>query len=691
MHPTYALAMRAAKSGSARARPWYLYPRNDAEVVRRLAATFAATSSYHQDRLRDSAAALWLYLADKYGDMERRPGWLSDDRYVGWWGEGWYRNGPRSNMVKLNVDALTAWLFADPPRLEVRSNGAPFELRRAVEDRSLALDATVNETDAKIALMDIGRDGWLTGFGAGLPLVRQNRVEYRRLLASQLWWDPTETTAGKQPWSIVLCELRDRWDLCGWYEGLDREHLELSKQRQRTALQRLERLAPTACESLYDRDAYQTPHEWQLQQDGAWNGADQVLVVHAWRRSRTTDSDQADGRYVMLAAGPSMAEPVLLCDLPYLWADLPVCWWAPYPDPSGGLTGIGISHVLRSHQRSKDKSDAIQQRNVDTFGHTKVLVDAMGPSAEESVLQEYFDLGITVVSVAGMQAPQVVQPPVMSEGQLAWSREIERRAANDSGVPAVIQSGQTTRGAGAPAVAMVEEASLGTDRLSDAYSRWQRFRIRVGTCTLEAIEDALALDQDFEVSFQTSDGRPYTRNWSQIHRLNETWQVSVETAGAVAPTRNGRMLKILDWTSKGILDPRIANEMFLRTPDARSGAELQRAPVELILDQLDELVASDGDHDRAMAITLDQDLEQACYWSNLYINQAMGQRAEFATVERLRSYYAQAESLRDQKRADEAAKQAEIQAAAATGAAPAGAGPGMPALGPEVTGTAWQQ
>lgn len=689
MEPTYALAARATKAASSRPRPWYLYPRNDADVVRRLAATFASTGAYHQDRLMDAAAALWLYLADKYGDMERRPGFLSDARYVGWWGENWYRQGPRSNMVKLNVDALTAWLFADPPRLEVRSNGAPFELRRAVEDRSLALDSTVNETEAKIALMDIGRDGWLSGFGAGLPMVRQNRVEYRRLLANQLWWDPTETTAGKQPWSIVLCELRDRWDLCGWYEELDRDHLDLSKAKQRIKLQQLERLAPTACESLYDREAYQTPHEWQLQQDGAYNGADQVLVIHAWRRSRSTEEDQADGRYVMLAAGPSMAEPILLCDLPYLWADLPVCWWAPYPDPSGGLTGIGIAHVLRSHQRSKDKSDAIQQRNVDTFGHTKVLVDSMTPSSDESVLQEYFDQGITIVNVPGMQAPVAVPPPVMNEGQLAWSRELERRAQNDSGVPAVIQSGQTTRGAGAPAVAMVEEASLGTDRLSDAYSRWQRFRIRVGTCTLEAIDDALKLDQDFEVSFQTTDGRPYTRNWSKIHRLNETWQVSVETAGAVAPTRNGRMLKILDWTSKGILDPRIANEMFLRTPDARSGAELQRAPVELILDQLDELVAVDGDHERAMAITLDQDLEQACYWSQLYINQAMGQRAEFETVERLRAYYAQAESLRDQKRADEAAKQAEIQAAA-TSAVGGGAAAG-PALGPEITGTAWAQ
>lgn len=649
VEPTYKLVQRAAALGGARPRPWYLYSRNTAEVARRLSDAFASSSTYHQKRLCDAAASLWLYLADKYDSVERRPQFLDRSEYVDWWGENWYRSGPRSNLVKLRVDALTAWLFADPPRLEVKSLGAPFELRREVEDRSLALDATVNEVDALISLMETGRDGWLSGWGACLPVVRADRVEYKRLLASQVWWDPVE---GANPWSIAVCELRDRWDLCGWYEGLDRERLDLSRRDHRANVASLERAPASETDCLYGAEAYQTPHEWMLRLDGARNAGDQVMVIHAWRRSRTSDPERADGRYVMVACAPGLADPILLCDMPYLWADLPVCWWSPYPDPSGGVTGIGMAHVLRRHQKSLDHSDSVQQEHVDRLGWTKVAVDDFGASGEEAAIQEFADQAITIMRLRGLQTPVVMQPPAINEAHFRWSREIERRADVDSGVPAVIQSGMTQRGAGAPAVAMVEEASLGTDRLSDAYRRWQRMRIRVGARTLEEIEDALALDQDFSVSFNGADGRPYTRCWAEIHRLNERYSVGIETAGALGNTRQGRVLRALDLASKGLLDPEVAQAMLVRSPDMRAGAELQRAGVELVIDQLDELVKPTGEHDRALALTKDQDLAAAVYYARAYINLARQQRADFDTVERLRTYFATAEALADELQAE---------------------------------------
>jgi hypothetical protein len=650
VEPTYQLVARAAALGNARYRPWYLYPRNGVEVVKRLSEAFAASSTYHTARLRDSAAAFWLYLADKYDGLQKRPQFLDKPEYVDWWGKDWYRTGPRSNLVKLRVDALTAWLFADPPRLEVKSLGAPFELRRAVEDRSLALDSTVNEIEALISLMETGRDGWLTGWGACLPVVRSDRMEYKRLLASQVWWDPTE---GSSPWSMIICELRDRWDLCSWYEGLDRERLSLSQKNHRNKVGCIERASASSSDSLYGAEAYMTPHEWMLRMDGACNAGDQVLVVHAWRRSRTGDRDRADGRYVMAAAGPGMSDPVLLCDMPYLWADLPVCWWSPYPDPSGGITGVGISHVLKRHQKSLDHSDSVQQDHVDTLGWTKVAVDDYGASGEEASVQEFAEQQITLLRLRGLQTPVVMQVPAINESHLRWSREIERRADVDSGVPAVIQSGQTQRGAGAPAVAMVEEASLGTDRLSDAYRRWQRMRVRVGTRTLEEIEDALVLDHGFEVSFNGNDGRPYTRNWGDLHRLNERYSVGVETAGALGNTRQGRVLRALDLAAKGLLDPQIASALLTRSPDMRAGTEMQRAGVELVIDQLDELVKPDGAHEAAGAITKEQDLLAAVYFGRAYINLARQQQAEFSTIERLRTYFATAESLLAEQRQGE--------------------------------------
>jgi hypothetical protein len=651
MPRTYELAKRAASRTS---RPWWLYPRNAADVSIRLQQVFGATSRFHERRLQDAAASLWLYEADKYrgGTV---PNFVRSAEYCEWWGEDWYKGNARSNLVKLNTDSATAALFSDQPRLQVRSNGAPFELRDLVEDRSLALDATVDSDPAQRVLQDCGRDGWLGGWGSVLPMQGRDRIVYKRLQAHQCWWDPVDAQDG-DPWAFCVAEIRDRTDLLAWYDGLDVGRLGLPQNQHRAKLRAIEEIPACGGDWLYGRSAYETPYQWAMQREGTTAESDHVLVLHAWRRSTTSDPERADGRYVMLVGGEKFAGPLLLVDMPYMWTRLPVCWWSPYPAPSGGITGIGFAHILRGHQRALDHSDAEGQNNIDQLGYTKILVDAKSASSNKRVLQEFADPSISVVAVPNLQAPIVVQPQAVHEGHLSWSREMRSRAAEDSGLPGVIQSGQTQRGAGASAVSMVEESDRATDRLSDTYKRWCSMRISVGERTLEVIDDALALDADFRATFTDRHGRRRREPWSKLRQLKDDYEIALEETGVLGASRAGRILRALDLGAKGFLDPELVRDMVESSPDIRAATELDSAPRMLIFEQLAELVKPDGRHDWAMEIDADLDLPLALNLATKVINNARSRDAEPDTVLRLQKYKAAVRAALDEVEAEATAR-----------------------------------
>jgi hypothetical protein len=458
---------------------------------------------------------------------------------------------------------------------------------------------------------------------------------------------------------FVVAELWDRWALLSYFDALDPKALDISKAQRDARCEAVEKRRPCAGDWLYGRQAYQTPYQYSIELGGAGAGggieSDTVLVVHAWRRSTTADPERADGRYVMLACMAKMSDPVLLVDQPYAWPRLPVSWWSPWPAPSGGLCGTGFAHVLRGHQKSLDKSDYQLQRHMDELGHKKVLIDSSTAEAEAQVLAEMAERRISVVRVPGMQMPQVVEMPALHEGHLAWSREVRGRAREDSGVPAVIASGETNRGAGASAVAIVEESDRATDRVSNVYNRWTRMRINVAERTMECIEDGLTANRDFRASFHDSDGswRGGT-SWSELHRLNEDYSIGLETAGALGRTRYGRLLKALDLASKGMLNPKFAQDMLEQSPDVRAATRLQSAPRQRVYKKLGELIKPNGRHDWALGLDADVDLDLAVDVCVMLINEADNAGADFETIERLRKFKATAQGLREELAAQNA-------------------------------------
>lgn len=635
-------------------RPWWRLEKYSEDLAPTLHRMFTRTSNYHGRRLRNAAAAMWAYERDLY-EFDNYPAGLRDA--FSWAGDDWYKKSPKSNEIKKTVDAATAWLFADQPRIEVRANGAPFEMRRVLEERSLALDQTVDSVPARITFMDVGRDGWLTGFAALRPVHHEERIEFRRLQAHQLWWDPVDAADGK-PWMMACVERWDRTALAAWYRDLDRAVLGISKDKHVAKLAGIDEIRAVGGDWFYGGDAYMPPYEWALRSDGIWaEASDQVLVVHLWRRSTTSKDGKADGRYVMLVSGPQGRDGRVLIDAPYGRRDLPIVWWSPYPSPSGGITGIGLAHTLMGHQKAMDLSNHRIQQHLDELGMSKVLVDVTAGMDDKQIAAMAEKYGIAVVKVAGMNAPQVVAPNAFRTDHLQWTDVLRRRVQEDSGLGQVIVNGASQLGAGASGVAQVEEEQRQTDRVSDVYERWSAMRLATGERTIEAIEDAILIDKDFEASFMDADGSWKRMPWSKLHRLNEQYQVTLEPTGALGRSRAGRLQKALELAAQNLIPPEIVKRMLLDSPDLRAAGRASGLSAEdRVTKILAELSSDDGNHEQA--VDDDLNLPVALTFTNVAIDEAHNAGAKTETIDRLRRFKLAVAKRLEKQAADEAAKMA---------------------------------
>lgn len=614
-------------------KPWWRLERYNSELAPTLTRLFAYSGHYHNHRLGNAAAAMWAYERDMY-DFQDFPSTVTDA--FSHWGEGWFRKSPKSNEIKKTVDAATAWLFSDQPRIEVRANGVPFELRRVLEERSLALDQTVDSVQARLALMDVGRDGWLTGFGCVRPVQYEGRIEYRRLQAHQCWWDPVDAADGK-PWMFAVIERWDRQALQAWFRDVKPDYLGVKKGEHERKLNALDDVRSVGGDWFYGADSYMPPYEWSLRSDGVWaNVTDQVLVVHLWRRSTTADEEKADGRYVMMVSATNGRDGIVLVDAKYSRRELPVAWWSPYPAPSGGITGLGLAHTLKGHQQAMDRSNHKTQQTLDELGTTKILVDPSNNTHDDKTKAAMAAKGIAFIEVAGMIAPQVFEPKALRLDHIQYIDILRRRVQEDSGLGQVIVQGSSQLGANASGAAIVEEEQRQTDRVSDVYERWSAMRLATGERTIEVIEDAIRTDRDFETSFLDQDGSWRRMPWSKLHRLNEQYQVTLEPAGALGRSRAGRLQKALEYSAQGLIPADIAKRLLMDSPDIRAANRAMMAGEDRVNKMLAELSSEDGNH--AQSVDDDLNLPLALQRTNEAIDSAHTSGAKVETIERLRGF-----------------------------------------------------
>jgi hypothetical protein len=281
--------------------------------------------------------------------------------------------------------------------------------------------------------------------------------------------------------------------------------------------------------------------------------------------------------------------------------------------------------------------------------------------------------------VAGMNAPQVIAPNAFRTDHLQWTDVLRRRVQEDSGLGQVIVNGASQLGAGASGVAQVEEEQRQTDRVSDVYERWSAMRLATGERTIEAIEDAIVIDKDFEASFMDKDGSWKRMPWSKLHRLNEQYQVTLEPTGALGRSRAGRLQKALELAAQNLIPPEIVKRMLLDSPDLRAAGRASGLSAEdRVTKILAELSSDDGNHEQS--VDDDLNLPVALTFTNVAIDEAHNAGAKTETIDRLRRFKLAVAKRLEKQAADEAAKMAPPMLPGAQPGAIPGLQPGAPGM-----------
>lgn len=614
--------------------PWWKLPRGEHCVAERLVNLVSATDIYHQNRLKTASLAYWMYERDSF-DFLGYPKFL-DEFSTKQWGANWRKKAPTSNEVKKSVDAAVSFLMDRIPRLQIRCDNAPYELRQVIEERELALDSTINSDKAHQTWREFGADGLLCGQGWVRPVITEDRLTYRKLEPDQIWFDPLD----QHNMQVAVGELWDRDQFLDWFEGLESEYCGFNKQKHQLKIEEISKI--NSCKSgnyFYNDSDFESPKKFRIKESSIKRASDQILVAHIWRASTTEQEENANGRYACLVAGDGFSDPILVVDAPYLRRGLPVVHWSPYPAPSGGLDGQGFAQALAGYQHALDHSNYVIQDTIEKLGYHKII-DPTGPSdtktREAMVAQK-----VVFVPVPGMQ-PQVLPSNSLPTDHYTWTKEMRDRAAQDTGLGQIVTYGQTSLGANASGIAQVQEAQRQTDRMANVVNRWRFAHKRGGEISLELIEDSLASDRDFQANFTDKDGSWQSKKWSQLHRLNEDYHVEIEPRGALGDTAAARIQNAIELSGMGILPQEMAKDILLSSPDLRAAKTLENAPRRLIDVQIAELINPDGDHEFGMAISEDQDLNLLIDIATKQINLAILKRASIETVNRLRAYKATA-------------------------------------------------
>jgi hypothetical protein len=538
---------------------------------------------------------------------------------------------PSINLIKKSVDTLVSWLFTDIPAVEVRASGTVYESRRAVEARSQALDSLFNTPAAGRVLRAAGRDALLKGTAHVCPRLIDGKIQFQRIHDHQVNYDPFDSRDGKPTW-VAFHEYVDRDSWIAWYRQLK----DIPKHKER--IQKI-RDIPRADAKLLN-EGIVGPYDAFLDGSDLVNGSDQILIQHHWRRASYPGAD--DGRYVCTIHGGGVGYDdlggdggLVAIDRMFPRTTLPVITFSPWPQDAG-MYGIGLGAMLKGWQFQLDLAFFRISRKLLNFGDDKIVLQRGNNGSEDDVAAQFIEQGINVLFVDNPgEIPNFIKGQSLAQEELGWIQTILSLSSTHTGINELLAQGGSQLGAGASMVAMVEETFRSKDRFSDVVSQFDDFRLRLASETLNAKDDAVALDPNFRAHFTDHRERGVSIKWSELTQVNGDYNVQLEATGILGRSRSGRIASSVDLAARGVLDPEIAKDLLLSSPDLRRAAKLSTAAMRFVEMQLEDIVEG-----KPVVPDEDTPLELALDMSQRYIHSSILDGADDTVVQRLREYKA---------------------------------------------------
>jgi hypothetical protein len=604
---------------------------------------------YERDRWFQRWGTAGRALAHAPSSIQRDYAWLESATSV-----------PSPNIVRSSTDSVVSATLAETPPVAVQASGATFEDQWSIEEFESALNALFNTPESEAAERKIARDGILTGWAHAMCTNDRGRLIVERLLPWQVAIDPYDARDGR-PLSCSVSKFEDRAGLLAWLDAF-----EGVQPRMGTIREQIEKMDAVPARSSSDGDQTNwTTYDWELTLAGTREDADRLLATHSWRAASADGRE--DGRYVLTVGSGDEGSAILVLDMPFKRARIPVETFAPMPMDEG-IWGAGLGHLIVPWQEALDRAFFKVQRALDKYGHIRIVVPAGSVSGATKAAMS--TQGVTIIETDTSLpngVPQIYDPQVVRKEDLEHIERILNLSQTTYGINAMMSRGASQLGANASGQALQEEHYRSLDRWSDVVKNWQEFRLRLAEQMLWLVDDVLQTNKKFAASYEYL-GRPIRRSWSDLTKLRQDKNIALELRGEAALGRGGRTARIQEWASQGLLDPAIAKEALLSTPDLRKAARDALAPIRLVEWQLRMIVENDNRWDAQPDADTPRDLAIQRVTSMIQRARVEGAKAE--TVERLRDYRYAAQAL--------PTAQVALPPMAGAPAAPGAASPGPP-------------
>ena len=476
--------------------------------------------------------------------------------YLGFGRTRWERRGTSPARIRYNLafsiaDTVLSTVGTIKPRVRFNTNDGSWGLQRRAKKRELCIHGEFYRNRAYELGPLVFTDGMVTGTGDASVGRRGDLPHIERSLPFEWRVDPYEAVRS-EPLTHWRVRPVDRAVLQGIFPDAD-----LSRE--------------AIAGGFHDFDSLR--HFADLVRDDV----DHLVLVEAWRVA--LDKDRP-GKYVAVVGSETL-------DVQAYTRTSPPKATFRWQDRQGGYWGRGLCEILRPYQESLNYVDEKIGQILHKASNVKVYTFGEGVTADV-ITNDYVDIH----QLGGQDKPPLVVSNNVVPPELWQQRaEIIRQAFEAVGVSEQRVAGKKPSGV-ISAVGQREANEIADQRQQPKAQRYEQFYVDLAN-QVGLVKDELAEEgHDAPVSVDMKRGRKtvFQRvRWKEARLDDADYRVTADPASSLPLQTSARFTTLQEWFGAGLID----RQQFLHlsnVPDLESFTSMELAPMEKILDDIEEVI-----------------------------------------------------------------------------------------------------
>ncbi len=461
------------------------------------------------------------------------------------------------NVVQSAVDTAASIIAKSRPRIAVNTDGGDWSTQRRAKWVERYIELAFKATDFYPKAQEIFLDACV--FGTGVLKITPNpgrkSINVERLLIDQILVDPNECR-GRAPRHLHQRRIMDREHLIAEYP----EHEEL------------------ICNG----------NSVDASSGGYWANyrpleMDQVVVIESWRLPFHGKGGKVfPGRHTICVQNAD--KPIL--DEDWEHDTFPFVFYRWASRRITGFHGRGIAEELAGRQRHINRMNWQYDRRQQQISVPRYLVH----QADAQMQMKLMDSGTGAIVPWRHSKPEVWHPQAVSDAEWGRLREVVGGGLAQVGISPLSARSQKPAGVES-AVAFRELTDTESERFARNIQNWEG--IHVDAAKLFIYWAKRMDDQAPEVAWKA---RSVTKmiKWAKVDLGDQPHSLSLDAAGAMARTPAGRMQRVIELSTSGLIGSDEARRL-LDNPDVEKAMSMANAAMEAAEHEIEMVLEGEED------------------------------------------------------------------------------------------------